>query len=93
MVSYEECAYMWMTWPSGEADRGLSMRWLYDGGSQGGGSEGTRSSGTRSCSSGAPGPFEDGERIVRREELLGEMGKMWWCVRSRFINIYECLLF
>ena len=51
------------------------MCWLYDGGFQGGGSEGKRSSGTRSCSSGAPMPFEDGEGVVRCEELLGEMGK------------------
>ena len=50
MVSYEKCAYMWMTSPSGDADRGLSMWWLKDGGFQEGGSEGTRSSATRPCS-------------------------------------------
>ena len=51
------------------------MCWLYDGGFQEGDSEGTRSSGMRSCSSGAPVPFEDGEGVVRREELFRREGK------------------
>jgi hypothetical protein len=78
---------MWLTSPSNDADRGKSMSWQHDGGSQTGGSEGKRSSGREACSYDASVSIEG--RRGGRSALIsrGEQGERTRYVCSRFILI------